>query len=141
MCPLYFGLGRGWTPSHGGGKPYNYQMAYNVTVFFLRVSYSMSSGTAMKMHRITQKVIINELGWLQHMRTLHLIHNVMSSCNMRTLHLIRNVMSSCNMHLPTYVRIYSCMHLVITQIYRLFLCLSVKCYILQPFLQQADLQV
>ena len=57
VCPLYFGLGRGWTPSHGGGKPYNYEMAYNVTVLYTRVQYSASAGdVTMLLQRLTKKV-------------------------------------------------------------------------------------
>ena len=56
VCPLFFGLGRGWTPSRGGGKSYNYQMNYNVTVFYTRVHYSLTGGVAMQMRRIEKKV-------------------------------------------------------------------------------------
>ena len=45
VCPVYIGLSRGWTPSHGGGKPYNYHMAYNVTVNYMRIQYSLTTSS------------------------------------------------------------------------------------------------
>jgi hypothetical protein len=37
-CEVRFELGRGYTPAHGGGKPLNTRMQYNVTLQWLRVS-------------------------------------------------------------------------------------------------------
>lgn len=37
-CELQFELARGYTPTHGGGKPLNTRMQYNVTMQWLRVA-------------------------------------------------------------------------------------------------------
>lgn len=54
-CTLLFNLGRGWTPSHGGGKPYNYQMAFNATVHYWTVVYQTGSVRVYR-KRIAEKV-------------------------------------------------------------------------------------
>jgi hypothetical protein len=38
-CAVEFGLGRGWTPTHGGGKPYNPCMSYAIEVFYTALAY------------------------------------------------------------------------------------------------------
>jgi hypothetical protein len=58
QCDIEFGLGRGWTPTHGGGKTFNLCMTYNITIYFAAIVYRRSASPALLSDSIEQ------LAWL-----------------------------------------------------------------------------
>jgi hypothetical protein len=57
-CDISFGLGRGWTPTHGGGKSFNSCMTYHITIYWLAALFKPSAFTALLPDRV------EKLGWL-----------------------------------------------------------------------------
>lgn len=58
LCEIAFGLGRGWTPTHGGGKSFNLCMTYHINLYFLAISYPRSAAAAVVSDAV------EKLGWL-----------------------------------------------------------------------------
>jgi hypothetical protein len=57
-CDISFGLGRGWTPTHGGGKSFNACMIYDIAIHFLAIVHESSPSTTLLSDSI------EKLGWL-----------------------------------------------------------------------------
>jgi hypothetical protein len=57
-CDISFGLGRGWTPTRGGGKSFNACMIYDITIYYLAIAHESSPSTTLLSDSI------EKLGWL-----------------------------------------------------------------------------
>jgi hypothetical protein len=57
-CEISFGLGRGWTPTHGGGKSFNACMAFDISIYFIVFVYKRSAVSTLLSDPI------EKLGWL-----------------------------------------------------------------------------
>ena len=59
-CEISFGLGRGWTPTHGGGKSFNLCMIFDVTIYFTAIEYERSTATALISSSFEKQGLLSE---------------------------------------------------------------------------------